>query len=124
MSACAIIAGHGTPPGISAPLRRPLEFILVSGGALARRYHTGAAVMTRKDSPRERGPRHIRLLEYMLDSKAWQSLDPVARALYVEITRRYRGPNSNNGKIPYSVRKAATALNVSRQTESSALLHL
>jgi DNA-binding transcriptional MocR family regulator len=80
--------------------------------------------MARKDSPRERGPRHIRLLEYMLDSKAWQSLDPVARALYVEITRRYRGLNSNNGKIPYSVREAATALNVSRNTAARAFHHL
>ena len=80
--------------------------------------------MARKDSPRERGPRHIRLLEYMLDSKAWQSLDPVARALYVEITRRYRGLNSNNGKIPYSVREAATALNVSRNTAARAFQHL
>jgi DNA-binding transcriptional MocR family regulator len=81
--------------------------------------------MTRKDrGPRERGPRHIRLLEFMLDSMAWQSLDPVARALYVELSRRYRGLNSNNGKIPYSVREAATALNVSRNTAARAFHHL
>jgi DNA-binding transcriptional MocR family regulator len=80
--------------------------------------------MRRKDGPKERGPRHIRLLEFMLDSKAWQSLDPVARALYVEITRRYRGLNSNNGRIPYSVREGATALNVSRNTAARAFHHL
>jgi Fic family protein len=80
--------------------------------------------MSRKDGPKERGPRYIRLLEFMLDSKAWQSLDPVARALYVELTRRYRGPNSNNGKIPYSVREAAIALNVSRNTAARAFQHL
>jgi DNA-binding transcriptional regulator YhcF (GntR family) len=81
--------------------------------------------MTRKDrTPKERWPRHIRLFEIMLACKAWQSLDPVARALYIEITRRYRGPNSNNGKIPFSVREAATALNVGRNTAARAFHHL
>ena len=60
----------------------------------------------------------------MLTSEAWQSLDTVARALYIELSRRYRGPNSNNGKIPYSVREAATALNVSRNTANRAFHHL
>jgi DNA-binding GntR family transcriptional regulator len=63
-------------------------------------------------------------MEFMLASEAWQSLDPVARALYIEISRRYRGPNSNNGKIPYSVREAATALNVHRNTANRAFHHL
>ena len=60
----------------------------------------------------------------MLASAAWQSLDPVARALYIEISRRYRGPNSNNGKIPYSVREAAASLNVGRNTANRAFHHL
>jgi DNA-binding transcriptional regulator YhcF (GntR family) len=68
--------------------------------------------------------RYVRLMEYMLASAAWQSLDSVARSLYVEIVRRYRGPNSNNGKIPYSVREAATALNVGRSTANRAFHHL
>jgi hypothetical protein len=52
----------------------------------------------------------------MLASAAWQALCGNSRALYVELARRYRGPNSNNGKIPYSVREAAKALNVGRNT--------
>ena len=56
------------------------------------------------------------LMEYMLASTAWQALDGNSRALYVELARRYRGPNSNNGKIPYSVREAAKALNIGRST--------
>lgn len=69
---------------------------------------------TGKDArPRER---YVRLLEYMLASAAWQALDGSSRALYIELARRYRGPNSNNGKIPYSVREAAKALNVGRST--------
>jgi DNA-binding transcriptional regulator YhcF (GntR family) len=60
----------------------------------------------------------------MLASPAWQSLDTVSRALYVEIARRYRGPNSNNGKIPFSVREAGATLNVSRSTANRAFSHL
>jgi DNA-binding transcriptional MocR family regulator len=54
--------------------------------------------------------------EYMLASPAWQALDGNSRALYIELARRYRGPNSNNGKIPYSVREAAKALSIGRST--------
>ncbi len=60
--------------------------------------------------------RYVRLPEYMLASPAWQSLDGNCRALYIELARRYRGPNSNNGKIPYSVREAAKALHIGRST--------
>src|SRR5215211_4918960 len=69
---------------------------------------------TRKDA-RSRG-RFVRLMEYMLASAAWQALDGNSRALYIEVARRYRGPNSNNGKIPYSVREAAKALGIGRST--------
>ena len=79
--------------------------------------------MARKSDRHERGGfsgRYVRLMEYMLASEAWRSLDPVARSLYVEIARRYRGPNSNNGKLPYSVREAAAALSVGRSTAGRA----
>src|SRR5258705_6116856 len=69
---------------------------------------------TRKDA-RSRG-RFVSLTEYLLASAAWQALDGNSRALYVEVARRYRGPNSNNGKIPYSVREAAKVLNIGRST--------
>jgi hypothetical protein len=69
---------------------------------------------TRKDA-RSRG-RFVSLTEYMLASAAWQALNGNSRALYIELARRYRGPNSNNGKIPYSVREAAKVLNVGRST--------
>lgn len=68
--------------------------------------------------------RYVRLGEFMLASQSWRSLDCVARCLYVEIARRYRGPDSNNGKIPYSVREAATALGISKDTANRALLDL
>jgi len=61
-------------------------------------------------------PRYVRLDEHLLRSAAWQSLDGNCRALYVEMARRYRGPNSNNGRIPYSVREAAANLRVGKST--------
>jgi hypothetical protein len=60
--------------------------------------------------------RYVRLPEYMLASEAWQALSNPSRVLYIELARRYRGPNSNNGKIPHSVREAATALAIGRST--------
>jgi DNA-binding transcriptional MocR family regulator len=75
----------------------------------------------RRDAPQGR---YVTLREYVLVTAAWQSLDCVARCLYVEIATRYRGPNSNNGKIPYSVREAATALRISKDTANRALRDL
>jgi hypothetical protein len=57
----------------------------------------------------------------MLNAPAWQSLDSNARAIYIELAQRYAGPNSNNGRIPYSVREAGTALKISRATACRAL---
>jgi hypothetical protein len=60
----------------------------------------------------------------MTDSAAWRNLTANARAIYIEIGRRYAGPNSNNGRIPYSVREAAKALRVSQATACRALAEL
>jgi hypothetical protein len=57
----------------------------------------------------------------MQRSEAWQDLNTVARCAYVELSRRYRGPGSNNGRIGYSVRELTTALRVSKATASRAL---
>lgn len=60
--------------------------------------------------------RYITLREYMLLSPAWRSLDCNSRCLYMELALRWKGPDSNNGKIPFSVREAAAALNIGRST--------
>ena len=83
--------------------------------------------MTRRHDMRGRAigaGRHVRLYEWFLASEAWQSLDSVARSLYIEVARRYRGPDSNNGKIPYSVREAAMLLRVGKTTANKAFLML
>jgi hypothetical protein len=65
--------------------------------------------------------RHVRLYHWFMKSPAWQSLDAVSRAIYVEMACRYAGPGSNNGRIPYSVREAAKALRIGKTTASRAM---
>jgi hypothetical protein len=57
--------------------------------------------------------RYVWLRYWLLDSPAWKSLPVGARALYVEIARRYNG--SNNGRITYSVRDGV-ALRIGKST--------
>src|SRR5271168_2898755 len=68
--------------------------------------------------------RHVRLYHKMLKTEAWRSLDACAKALYVEISARYRGIGSNNGRSPYSVREAAKALGVGKTTAAIAFERL
>jgi DNA-binding transcriptional MocR family regulator len=68
--------------------------------------------------------RHVRLYHWLMQTEAWRSLDATERAIYVEIASRYRGPESNNGRIPYSVREAAAALHIGKATASRALRSL
>jgi hypothetical protein len=55
--------------------------------------------------------RYVSLRYWLLNSPAWRSLTGNARALYVEIARRYNG--SNNGRISYSTREAGQSLHIS-----------
>ena len=50
----------------------------------------------------------------MLKSPAWRSLSLMARCLLLEVWQRYNG--QNNGGIAYSVREAARALGVGKNT--------
>ena len=56
--------------------------------------------------------RYVKLRFWLLNSPAWQSLPPAARALYIEIVKRYNG--SNNGRIVMGVRDAAKLIGVSK----------
>jgi len=62
--------------------------------------------------------RYLRLPHYLLRSPAWHSLDPIARALFIEVAQRYNG--YNNGEIGLGVREAGTALHVRPQTAGRA----
>jgi hypothetical protein len=63
--------------------------------------------------------RYVGLRYWLLESTAWRSLPCTARALYLEIAKRYNG--RNNGCIPYSVRQAYRDLHISKTTASRAL---
>lgn len=68
-----------------------------------------------KGGDKGHGGKHwVQLPEWLLSSPAWQSLSVGARALYVEIKRRYKG--GNNGDVRLSHREAASALGVHRNT--------
>ena len=69
----------------------------------------------------DNAPRHVRIYHTTLKTDAWKSLDAVARALYIEILSRYRGPGSNNGRIPYSIREGAAALRIGKTKSSVGL---
>lgn len=73
---------------------------------------------------RTKALRHIRLHEWLMASEAWRSLDCVARCLYIEVARRYRGDGTNNGSIPLSVREAAKLLHIGRNTANVAFHNL
>ena len=74
--------------------------------------HRGARETRKQD-------RHIRLWYWFMDTPAWKTLPPAARAVYVGLLRHYNG--FNNGKIGYSVRQASAEAVISRDTAHRAL---
>jgi len=65
-----------------------------------------------KNKGKGKWERYVMLRYWLLNAPAWKSLPGNARALYIELARRYNG--SNNGRIPYSAREAVEALGVSK----------
>lgn len=62
-----------------------------------------------KRNKRAGGAKHWVMLEhYLLDTPAWRHLSANARAVYLDLKRRYNG--QNNGLISYSAREAGDAL--------------
>jgi len=61
------------------------------------------------------------MMHFMMGTAAWKSLDAIARAVYLHMAMRYAGPGSNNGRLPYSVREAATELGIGKSTAARAL---
>lgn len=72
--------------------------------------------------PRAAAERFVRLNHRMMETRAWQSLDANSRAIYPEIAKLYRG--NNNGRIGFSARQAARAIQVSTATAARAIIHL
>lgn len=72
----------------------------------------------------DKDARHVRLYHWVLGSEAWQSLNPNARAAYIELASKYAGVGSNNGRIGCSVRQIANALHIGKATAQKALADL
>ncbi len=68
--------------------------------------------------------RYVALSHWMMRTAAWLDLSPNARCTYLELSRRYAGPGSNNGRIPCSVREVSEALHVSKMTAQRAFKEL
>ena len=66
-------------------------------------------------------PRHVRLYHWFMQTSAWQSLNAVERAIYVEMALRYAGTGSNNGKLHYAVREAVESVHIGKSTAARAL---
>jgi hypothetical protein len=67
---------------------------------------------------RDKGPSFLQIFHYVYDSAAYRDLDPVARALYAALRRRFNG--TNNGTIGLGCREAAEEINVTARTASRA----
>jgi hypothetical protein len=67
-------------------------------------------------------PRYVQIFHWEMDSAAFRDLSACARALYIEIRRRYNG--TNNGFIVYSCRQGADELKISKSTAAKALNEL
>lgn len=68
--------------------------------------------------------RYVALHHWLMRTEAWRELDCVARAAYIELSSRYGGPGSNNGRIPFSLREMAQALKCAKTTAMRALNRL
>jgi hypothetical protein len=69
-----------------------------------------------KTGRNKKGDRHVRIHHWRMQTAAWKALSGDQRAIYIEMAARYRGPGSNNGYIPYSVREAALSLHIGKSS--------
>jgi hypothetical protein len=80
--------------------------------------------MSRRRRNKEYVSRFVKLEHWLMKTEAWQSLDTVSRCAYIELSSRYAGPGSNNGRIPYSLLEMGKALHVSKATAMRAMQRL
>lgn len=78
--------------------------------------------MTKRSRGKRHHERHVRIHHWLMETAAWRSLGPVARAALVELYSYYN--SQNNGDVFMSVRRLATAIHVSPTTANKALHEL
>ena len=74
-----------------------------------------------KGNPKKEPP-HLRLYEWLTESKAWKDLSTRDRALYILLKQKYRG--INNGRIILSVRQACENLHVGKTAAAESFASL
>src|SRR5262249_17067527 len=52
----------------------------------------------------------------ILDARAWQAADPIARLLWIELRRKLRSDRLNNGKVYLACRLPATLIRLNKDT--------
>ena len=112
--------GDWPPYGARPVPRRAIDRGPALGAVADDRLCPREAIRMKKK--RATAERYVRLTYGMMQTKAWQSLDGNARAIYVELAMLYRG--NNNGSIGLSVRQAARAIQVSKDTAARAMIAL
>lgn len=72
-----------------------------------------------------KGDKFARLFLATMQTRAWRALSPYAQRLYPWLQLEWKGPReNNNGKIQFSVRQAAEALDCNPETARKALADL
>ncbi|RYG86529.1 MAG: MarR family transcriptional regulator [Alphaproteobacteria bacterium] len=79
----------------------------------AKHNHTGRS---------KAGPQFVQLFRFILQSAAWSELSAIERAVYLCLAEIYNG--TNNGFLGLSVRNAAAACNINKDTAARALRRL
>ena len=78
--------------------------------------------MSRRNTKKATGARHIRLNHSLLETAAWHSLTCAQRCVYLALKSRFTG--FNNGEVGLSARDAGHLANCNKDTAAKALLIL
>lgn len=81
--------------------------------------------MGREKRNEQRVEHWTKLIRNMMDTPAWRALSSTAQALYPWIKLEWKGAQyNNNGRLQFSVRQAAEAMGVNKDTANRAFIDL
>lgn len=81
--------------------------------------------MGRDRKNERRGEHFAPMIRTTMDTPAWRALSSTAQALYPWLKLEWHGPKfNNNGKLQFSVRQAAQAMGVTKDTANKGFLDL
>lgn len=81
--------------------------------------------MGRDRKAEKRGEHFAPMIRTTMDTPAWRALSSAAQALYPWLRLEWHGPKfNNNGKLQFSVRQAAEAMGVNKDTANRAFVDL